>query len=383
MQEANSENKQGNEISILELIKIYSKNKKSIIISSLIAGLITAIIVFFVMDPIFLSTGTLKATSKSGGLGSLIGGGIPDIGDLSNITGELGSGTKELALYENILTSRRCIDDVLLKFDLNKEWEFKYYSEAVKHFRKNVLEITKDKMAGTLEIGVYDKDPVRAKDIVEFLINDLNKINTELNIQNAKNNREFIEQRYELVKKDLKQAEDSLKEYQDINGIAPDIVVKAVAESQIKLEFEIKSEEVKLDLLKKILSPDQAEIKNQEQKIISLNQQLNQIIEEQAGNNSLSLKGAPDLVLNYMRLMRNVEIQNKILAFIIPLFEQAKIEEKKETPSLLVLDNPFIPDRKVKPKRLTVTVIVVFFTFILSLMFFVLKSKWYSYKNNY
>lgn len=368
---------------VIDFFDVFFEKKKLILTITLLAGLLTAFIVFFIMDPVFLSTGTVKTTAKSGGLGSLLGGGIPDLGDIGNITGELGSGTKELALYENILTSRRCVEETITKFDLNREWEFKYNTDAVKHFRQNIMEITKDKMAGTMEIGIFDTDPQRAKDIVDFLIYQLNKINTELNIQNAKNNREFIQQRYDLVKKDLKKAEDSMKIFQDINGIAPDLVVKAVAESEIKLEIEIKSEEIKLDLLRKILSPDQAEIKTQEQKIISLKNQLSDIKNNQSGNSSLTLKGAPEVVLNYFRLQRDIEIQNKILAFIIPLYEQSKIEEKKETPSLLVLDNPNIPDKKVKPKRLTLTIISSFIALILSLLFFVFKKKWFEYKNNY
>ena len=70
-----------------------------------------------------------------------------------------GGSYKELALYENILNSRRCIDEVLLKFKLNDEWEFKYFQDAVKHFRENIMLVSKDKVAATMEIGVYDKNP--------------------------------------------------------------------------------------------------------------------------------------------------------------------------------------------------------------------------------
>ena len=378
-----SEVKEPNNIEIIEIIRIFIKNKKRILYFTLICGIISVIFLFFIIDPVFLSSSTIKTANKSGGLGSLIGGGLPDLGELSNITGELGSGTKELALYENILTSRRCIEETILKFNLNDEWEIKFQVDAVKHFRTNVMEITKDKLAGTMEIGIYDKNPERAKEIVEFLIFQLNKINTELNIQSAKNNREFIEERYKLVKNDLKNAEDSLKEYQDKKGIAPDIVIKAVVSSKLSLEMEIKSEEVKLELLRKILSPDQSEIKSQEEKISLLKEQLSDIDNTPYENNSVSLKGAPDLILNNLRLQRDVEIQNKILSIIIPLFEQAKIEEKKETPTLLVLDYPYVPDKKVKPKRVISILIVSFIAFILSLLFFVFKKKWYEYKNNY
>ena len=205
----------------------------------------------------------------------------------------------------------------------------------------------------------------------------MNKINVELKVQSARNNREFIEKRYEIVRKELKQVEDSLIHYQNAYGIAPDIQVQAAVKTEVELEAEIKSEEVKLDLLRKILSPDQAEVKAQEDKINALNKQLSEIQNSSDRTSSLQLKGKPQIVMNFLRLKREVEIQNNILTFIIPMLEQAKIEEKKETPTILIIDPPQIPDYKTKPKRLTLTIIpIVLFTFLVYLFFFI-KTKIY------
>jgi uncharacterized protein involved in exopolysaccharide biosynthesis len=47
-----------------------------------------------------------------------------------------------------------------------------------------------------------------------------------------------------------------------------------------------------------------------------------------------------------------VEIQYKILQFIAPLYEQAKVEENRSTPSVVVLDHASVPELKAKPKIL-------------------------------
>jgi capsule polysaccharide export protein KpsE/RkpR len=366
--------------SVSDYINIFLKHKKSIIIASLVMGMITAFIVLFIMDPIFVSTATVKTTSKESGLSGLMNlGNLPGIGDFNELTGG-SSNLKEMALYENILNSRRCIDEVLLKFKLNDEWEFKYHEDAVKNFREVILEIKKDKTAGTMEIGIYDKNPVRAKDIAEFMIDQLNKINIALNVLNAKNNKEFIEQRYNLVKIDLQKIEDSLKDFQDKNGVAPDILVQASTKASIELESQIKSEEVKLEILRKILSPDQAEIKQHENLINSLNKQLSNIENSSYEEDKLNLKGVPDVVMNFLRLKRDVEIQNKIMTTLIPLLEQAKIEEKRNTPTVLILDQPQIPQKKTKPKRMILTATVTFVTFFLVYIYFILLAKWKSYK---
>lgn len=369
---------------LADYIKIFLRHKKVIIIFTLGILVLSVILYFFVIKPVYLSTATVKTTVQVGGLSGLLGGaGLPDMGDLGDLTGVGGgAAAKELALYENILLSRRCLEPAIIKFNIMETTGIKHMKWAFKYFREEVMEISSDKIAGTMEIGIYDEEPERAKEIADFLIMQLNKINTELNVLNAKNNREFIESRYELVKKDLKKAEDSLIIYQNIYGIAPDISVQAAVKTEVELEAELKSEEVKLDLLKKILSPDQAEIKAQEERINALNKQLFYLQNSTDRSSILQLKGKPEVVMNFLRLKREVEIQNKILTFIIPMLEQAKIEEKKETPTILVIDSPHVPDYKAKPKRLKFVAIWTFLAFVIINSFYIVKFKWTQYKNS-
>ncbi|MDD5363149.1 MAG: Wzz/FepE/Etk N-terminal domain-containing protein [Ignavibacteria bacterium] len=348
---------------IIRYVNILLHYRKLIFITVFLIGLISAFIVFFMIKPVYYSSAIVKASGKSSGLSSLFSGGsIPDIGGLEELSG--GSAGKELALYNQILVSRKCLEETIRKFDLMEVYDQKYMQYMLKEFRDKILDVTKDTKAGTMEIGVFDTSPERAREIAIFLIEQLNKINTELNVQNARNNREFIEGRYNIIKEELKQAEDSLRCYQDVYGMSPDIVAKSVVQTQVQIEAEIKSEEVKLDILKKILSDNQSEIKLQEEKIASLKKELENI-RFSDDNNILNLKNTPVKVLNYLRLARNVEIKNKLLVYILPLFEQARIEEKKDMPSVLVLDQPEIPEMKKKPKRVIIIGLSLLISFVL------------------
>ena len=354
-------------MNITDIIRNLLKYRKFVFITTFSVGLIMAFYVYVILKPIYLSTGTVKTTFKPSSLSGLLSGsGVGDLSGLTDFTG--GSSIKELSLFENILISRRNIEETIIKYNLNSEWEFKYNQDAIKFFREDVLEITKDKIAGTLEIGIYDTDPQRAKDIADFMIFQLNKINTEMNVQNAKSNREFIEARYKQLLNDLSKAEDSLNNFQKKYGIAPDITFKAVSQAAIQLEAEIKSEEIKLSLLKNIYNPEEPEVLLQQNKINALRNQLQNInTEEYDVNDKLKLKGAPDVLLNYYRLQKEVEIQNKIQSFLLPLYEQAKIEEKKEMPTVIVLDSPNLPEKKVKPQRVKMILISMFIAFSISL----------------
>ncbi|MFZ4590459.1 MAG: Wzz/FepE/Etk N-terminal domain-containing protein [Ignavibacteria bacterium] len=338
---------------VINNIKILLRYKKFISIATLIIVLAVSFVVFFVLDPIFYSSATVKASSKMSGIGNILGSSMPDIGGLDELSGG-GSASKELALYSQIIYSRRCLEEVIIKFNLMEEYNQKYMERTLKLVKEQVVEVGKDTKSGTLEIGVYDNSPQRAKEMADFLVEQLNKINTELNVLNAKNNREFLENRYNLIKKDLTQAEDSLKNFQEIYGLAPDVTAKAIVQSQVQLEVELSTEEIKMELLRKMLSPEQSEVKMQEQKIASLKKQITDIKNSDSDDRLLRLKGAPNKITSYLRLLRNVEIQNKLLIYILPMYEQSKVEEKKETPTVLILDKPYLPELKKKPKRMTI-----------------------------
>jgi tyrosine-protein kinase Etk/Wzc len=355
------------EINFIDFFIIIIKHKKIIIWITSIITFLTIFVAFFILDPWFLSIGSVKSSQKTSGLASVLSSNIPDIGGLDELSGS-GSSTRELASYEEIILSRRCLEEVIIKFNLMDLHKIKLMDDAIKFIREELIFVKRDNKSGIIKIGFLDKSPQRSKEISEFLISELNKINMELNVQNAKLNREFLEKRYNDVKADLAKAEDSLKVFQDKYSIAPDVQVKAVLQSDIQLEAEIKSEEIKLDLLKKILTSNQAEVKSQEDKVSLLKKQLEDMRYSTDTESKLRIKGTPDMVLNYYRLQRNVEIQTKILTYIVPLFEQAKIDEKKDMPSVLVLDNPNLPDKKEKPKRLTIILITFFVTlFVTSL----------------
>lgn len=357
-----------------ELFQIIYKHKKVLLINSLIVAFVTVFVTLFLMDEIFESESTIKSTSKQAGLGAL----MPEIGGLDELTGGLGSSSaaKELALYENIILSRRCAEEAIQKFNLLEEYEFKKMDDALKFFRKELLTIKIDKLAGTMSIGVFDKDPNKAKNINEFLIFKLNEINVEMSTLDAKNNRTYIEERYDLIKKNLASVEDSLTQYQNIYGVSPDLQIKATAQSLFGLEFELKSEEIKLDLLKKILSPDESEVRIQEEKLKSIQEQISQLRNLPIDEGELGLKGAPGVAMNYLRLARNVEIQNKLLTFIIPILEKSKIDENKTTPTIMVLDPPSLPDKKAKPKRSIIVISFTLLAFLLTLSYYLFKGKW-------
>jgi uncharacterized protein involved in exopolysaccharide biosynthesis len=99
-----------------------------------------------------------------------------------------------------------------------------------------------------------------------------------------------------------------------------------------------------------------------EQEIAELRKQVNVI--RQGGDKQASLifpplSKAPSLGVKYLRLYREAEVQAKIMEIVLPLYEQAKIEEQRDTPSVLVLDTAVPAFKASKPKRMLIMIAVI------------------------
>lgn len=258
--------------------------------------------------------------------------------------------------YIAILKSATVTDDIIKKFDLRKEYdkESDYYEKVVKEWQSNSeLEIQDE---GNLTITVYDKDPQKAADIANYMVNRLNEINTTLGVTNAKANREFIEKRYSQNVDDINNLETGMKKFQEKYGvIAVPQQLEATVKSMSSIYVELYKKEVEYNVQKQTYGPDHPVTINTKLEMDELQKKIDQLNSgTDASQKDVKLlipfKTAPALGNEYLKIFRNLEIQYKILEFIQPLYEQAKIEEVRNTPSVLVLDKAGPADRKAKPK---------------------------------
>lgn len=70
----------------------------------------------------------------------------------------------------------------------------------------------------------------------------------------------------------------------------------------------------------------------------------------------------PETGVAYVRLMRDYEyLENKLLEFLYPIYEQARIEEQKDIPVVLVVDKAIAPQKKSAPKRALIVAVCFFY----------------------
>jgi uncharacterized protein involved in exopolysaccharide biosynthesis len=303
-----------------------------------------------------------------------MGGFSSAIEDISStLMGRLGNVSEEAFNYLAILQSRTASEKVINKFKLRDIYEIDEdvpFEEVLKELEDNVNFSIEDE--GNFIISVTDKSPNRAANMANYYVEILNEINTSLSVTEARSNREFIEKRFIQLQLDIISVEDSLQKFSKKYHV---IEMEEQLKAAITVAAEIKAQTelaiIERDLLKASYGRDNPLVKQADLKVEKLSNRLAEMKfgEDKNLKSSLNLfipfEKIPEIGIQYIRLMRDFEIQNKILEFIYPMYEQAKIEEQKNIPAVLVLDKAIPPEKKSSPKR----VIIVLAAFLLSLFF--------------
>ena len=186
----------------------------------------------------------------------------------------------------------------------------------------------------------------------------------------------MIQARYERNLSDLSAAEDSMKVFQEKYGVfsLPD-QAKASVEVGAELESQMILAQVRLSVLRKQFGNGSPEIMAAEQQIAALKTKIADLRSGQdlTGNQEsgvfLPYKEVPGKAMRYLQLYTDVEIQTKLLEMIYPMYEQAKLEEARETPTVLVLDKAVPPEKKTYPMRALIVISGMVLGFVLSVLF--------------
>ncbi len=293
----------------------------------------------------------------------------------------------ELERYVAILKSSRVLGAVISRFDLVHVYDITSYpmEKTTKRLLDNIdISIESE---GNLVITVYDEDPQRAADMANCFVDELNRTNAELLVQNARGNRSFIEERYQKNLRDLDAAAESLRVFQKHNGV---IAMPEQAEATMKAGAELAGQlalkEVQMGILRRTRSADhpdvhalQIEIQELRRQIASMNG--NQPRAKEGVNLFVPFQSIPDLGAEYLRRSRDLEIQYKILQFLTPIYEQAKVEERRNTPSVIVLDRASPPERKARPKRLFIILGGMLVSFLAAIAGVVGRERWVAARN--
>jgi LPS O-antigen subunit length determinant protein (WzzB/FepE family) len=153
----------------------------------------------------------------------------------------------------------------------------------------------------------------------------------------GRNTRIFVEGRLAEVKTDLVAAEESLKVYQQRHGFE---VLGQEAAQAVELYANLKAlalaKEVELDVMRSYTTADNPLYHSTQRELSELNARLSQM---------------PPLAMEYARRLRDLKIQEELYALLTQQYEQAKILEARDTPTVVILEEAKPPSIPSWPKK--------------------------------
>ena len=365
-----------NALSWPEIIRYLSSNIKNIAIILAIVSVATVIIVLL-MDNMYKSTANLLP-NKTRSIGFDL---FSQDGGLQSIASSvLGGESEENNRFYVLLHSHSTKKKVVEKFNLKEVYDVADTETPLLYAIQTLEERTAflGREEGNFTIDVWDKDPERAKEMADYYVELLNEFNTEIATKEAREFRKFIEKRYQKSLHDIDSLRTKMAHFQARYGVFE-------LPEQVKSYFEIISEltrqkyetSITLNLLGRSVRPSNDKYQQAKNRLEVVDQQLTEVYNDTLNKNLLlNFNELPEIGTQYFNLLKEIEIQTEIQKFIVPLYEQAKMQEAKSLPIVTIVDPPHVPVKKSYPSRSKICILAFLSTLLLAVIYYILKLHW-------
>ncbi len=354
-------------VNLLEVLRILSKERRIVIVSTVAALLISGV-VSLVLPKWYKARATILPPES--------GTSQTDVVGLMRFAGYqpalLPTVTSPSEIYTAILGSSRVTNAVIDSLDLMTEYgtdsRLKVLDRVIKHVEVGV---TRESL---VRVEYEDKDRERSARVANAFVGELDRFNRETRTTSARRLREFIEDRIKQAETDLEVAEMDLKEFKDETGVVfISEQAKASIETAADLYGRIVGLEVSLERLSQFAtdrSPEVVDIKSQIRALDKSLAEMGYVTAEHGevtkGKLFPDFSNAPEWEMRLADLMREVEIKRSVYKVLSEQYEEARIQEMRDTPTLHVLDWAEPPLVRSKPKRKIMVGISGAFAFVLS-----------------
>jgi tyrosine-protein kinase Etk/Wzc len=338
---------------LLDYIEFAVKRKKLLVLVFLTALVISYATVYFLIEEQFEASALIiPRQDESSSLANSVLRGI------KNVPLNLGSSSpnNQMDLYKTIIYSRTMMENVIRKFNLVSVFrldtsDVAYMEKAIKRLTSEVS--TKETEESAFVISVRTNARRRSADMTNYIVHAMNGRIVDLQVSRSRDNRMFLEQRVQDLKNEIRAAEDSLRDYQERTGLL-DVKsqLQGILTTHASLETEFAGKQLQLNIMRRLYANNSPQVRELQIQVEEYEKKLNELrLHGDPGGPLLALKSLPTTSVGFLRWYREVEIDNLVLEYVMPMYEQAKFDEKKEYPVLQVIDYAVPPATKKYPPR--------------------------------
>jgi uncharacterized protein involved in exopolysaccharide biosynthesis len=279
------------------------------------------------------------------------------------LLGPVATGAAPETIYIEMIKSRSVGEKVIAEFDLMRRYKADRIEEAldelVSHMGFTLLE------NGLLIFTFEDRDPERAAEIANRLVELLDETTRGLKVSRAGRTRVFVERQLAERETMLAKAEDDLKEFQQSNNAVDlDEQLKSAMDIITSLSARAIALESEMEIMSHYTATNSEEYLRKQTEYDEVVRQLRKLkAHTKSSDEDLvrsflpTLRDVPDVALQYLRLRRAVEVQTTVYTMLVNEHERSRIEEARDTPMVQVLDLAQKPNLRSRPKRKLLVVV--------------------------
>jgi tyrosine-protein kinase Etk/Wzc len=253
-------------------------------------------------------------------------------------------------LFISMLKSRTVADNIIHRFDLQKEYGVDTL-DATRQILARNTKITSGK-DNLIAIEVDDNDPKRAAQIANAFVDEILKLTKRMTLTEASHRRVFIERRLQSLKDQLAEAEVAFKSVQGARGMSGgDGKARELAERAARLLARISAKEIQLGAMQAFVNVNNQEYNRGQQEIGAMRAELARLesggLVVRGSEGSLEAQAWPDGI----RILHDVKYYQMLHDLLAKQYEAARLDEAKDASIIEVLDKAVEPERHIKPER--------------------------------
>ena len=344
-----TESENGEGLDLLRLVLTLALQKR-LILGLVAVSALLSIIIAFLLPPRYKAQARVVTPSqnRSGVLTA-----VAELGALAGLG--LGDAAGKADLCAGVLKSRSVADVLVARYNLRHVYKVGTEEDARKVLSDRT-DIGVDK-SGIITIAVSDRDPVRAADMANTYVSELNRNMLRIQTGDAAQNREYFENEAEKARVALIDAENKLREVQEKTGLI-DIGAQAqqALGSESTLRARLALEEAQASTMASYMTPNNSALQLARERVVALRNQLRSVrkggIDDMVGVGQLPEKG-----LQFVEALREVKYREALYQITLKQMEAARLDELRTTDAVQVVDTATPPQKRASPKRLLIIVL--------------------------
>ena len=354
------------EIDLVDLLKTIYKNRKLIIMITLVTTLFG--VVFALLQPKKYKSDMTFVEQKSSSssyllsLLSLLFSPVP-----FGLGSGIGSGEGEGSSLTTVMESRKFRDKVAEKLKLreyileiskrDEEDHSKLDRQDVANWLGRAVLVSQDAKTGVYKVTVELEDKGMATKIANAYYYTLDDYLKNDKLDKSKVSRQYLEKQVLRVEKELNEKREVLKVYEEeYNSVDIDTDAKAISEIVAKIKVDILSTESELAVAQSVYGEESFDIITLESKLGELKKQLSNLEKGTGTVKFIPLNDIPKIKYELEKLKQEIDATGEVYKVMKVLLEQAKISEINEQSLIELIDEAVIPK---KPSSTSKAIILI------------------------